>query len=278
MSQVVKSEFTQLAETNHSEGGAYAPIVEVEIEKLGINTARLVRPIDPEYVAQLVESDESEWPPLEVCIWDDSRWVKPTPEVEYDVNTGNHRTSAARIKGLKKLRIVITEYKTDLDYMLAGIRTNARHGRNFSNEERKALALKLKDQGLPSREIAKHLGRNKSTVNNWFSGRDSNASKKSRANEKRIQAMRMLEEEERDLVDEEWLSLPATTVEVQQLIETRQEIIDFLRVPAVLDKTHIIAFIRSISDDVLEKENILSSIDIAQNMLRNVRALLSGEL
>ena len=277
MTQVVKSEFTQLAETNHSEGGAYAPVVEIEIEKLGINTARLVRPIDPAYVAELAETDETEWQPLEICVWDVSRWVKPSQLVEYDIVSGNHRRSAADVKGLKKLRAVIIECRTDLDYILAGIRTNARHGRNFSNEERKTLAFKLKDQGLSSREIAKHLGINKSTVNNWFSGRDSNASKKSRANEKKIQAMRMLEEEERDLVDEEWASLPPTTVEVQQLIQTRSEMIDFLRIPAVLDKTHVIAFIRSISDDVLEKENILSSIDVAQNMLKNVKALLSGE-
>jgi hypothetical protein len=178
MTQVVNSKSAQLAETNRSESGAYAPIVEIEIEKLGINTARLVRPIDPAYVAELAETDESEWQPLEVCVWDDSRWVKPSQLVEYDVTSGNHRTSAAHVKGLKKLRAVIIECRTDLDYILAGIRTNARHGRNFSNEERKELAFKLKDQGLSSREIAKHLGINKSTVNNWFSGRDSNANKK----------------------------------------------------------------------------------------------------
>ncbi|HEX3643686.1 MAG TPA: ParB/RepB/Spo0J family partition protein [Ktedonobacteraceae bacterium] len=277
MSQVVNSESAQLVETNHhSEGGAYASVVEIEIEKLGINTARLVRPIDPAYVAELAETDETEWEPLEICVWHD-KWVKPTQLVEYEIVSGNHRTSAAHIKGLKKLHARIIEANTELDYTLAGIRTNARHGRNFTNDERKALAFKLRDLGRSSREIAKDLGVNKSSVNNWFSGRDSNASKKAIANEKKAQAQRMLEEEEQNLVDEEWASLPPTSIEVQQLVETRREIVDFLRTPAVINKPHIVAFIRSISNDELERENMLAGIDTAQNLLRNVRALLSGE-
>lgn len=277
MAQVSNSVGTQLVETIHSDSGAYAPVVEIAIEKLGINTARLLRPIDNAYVAELVDTDETEWHPLEVCIWDDKRWVKPTPLVEYDVNSGNHRASAARIKGLKTLRVTVIEAKNDLDYTLAGIRTNARHGRNFTNDERKELAFKLRDLGLSSREIGAKLGINKSTVNNWLSGRDSNASKKARVNEKKAQAQRMLAEEEQDLVDEEWASLPPTTVEVQQLIEIRSEIVDFLRIPAILDKTHVVAFIRSISNDEIERGHFLSGIDVAQNMLRNVSALLSGE-
>jgi hypothetical protein len=97
------------------------------------------------------------------------------------------------------------------------------------------------------------------------------------ANEKKAQAQRMLEEEEQDLVDEEWASLPPTTIEVHQLVETRREVVDFLRVPALLDKAHVVAFIRSISNDELERENMLAGIDTAQNLLRNVRALLQGE-
>lgn len=277
MAQVVDSESSQLAETNHSKVARYAPVVEIEIEKLGINTARLMRAIDPKYVAELAETDETQWEPLEVCVWDDSRWVKPSQLVEYDVVSGNHRTSAAHIKkGLKKLRAVIIECRTDLDYLRAGIRTNARHGRNFTNEERKVLAFKLRDSGMKTNEIATEFGVDRSTVKNWLSGRDSNASKKVRANEKKAEAFRMLAAAEQDLVDEDWASLPPTTVEVQQIIETRREIVDFLRTPAVIDKTHVVAFIRSISSDALERENMLSNIDNAQNMLRNVKALLQG--
>jgi transposase len=253
-----------------------APLVEIEIEKLGINTARLVRQIDPAYVAELAETDDAEWEPLEVCVWSDE-WVKPSQLVEYEVISGNHRTNAAHIKGLKKLRVRVIEISTELDYILAGIRTNARHGRNFTNDERKVLAFKLRDLGVKTSEMAKQFGVDRSTVKNWFSGRDSNASKKVKANEKKAQAQQMLAEAEQDLVDEEWSSLPLTTIEVQQLAATRREIVDFLRTPAVIDKAHVVAFVRSISNDELEKENILSSIDIAQNLLRNVRALLSGE-
>ena len=278
MAQVVNSESAQLVEKTQSEGGAYAPVVEIEIEKLGINFARLVRPIDPKYVAELAETDETEWEPLEVCVWDDSRWVKPNQLVEYDVVSGNHRRSSADIKVLKKLRVRIIECRTDLDYILAGIRTNARHGRNFTNDERKILAFKLRDLGKSSREIGKELGVDKATVNCWLKpGQDLNASKKVRANEKKAEALRMLAAAEQDLVDEDWASLPPTTVEVQQIIETRCEIVDFLRTPAVIDKTHVVAFIRSISGDELERENMLSNIDNAQNMLRNVKALLQGK-
>src|SRR5947209_18034256 len=99
MTQTVKSQSAQVAETNHSEGGAYAPVVEIEIEKLGINTARRMREIDTKYVAELAETDDTEWGPLEVCVWDDTRWVRPAAHVEFEVVSGNHRTSAERVKG-----------------------------------------------------------------------------------------------------------------------------------------------------------------------------------
>jgi hypothetical protein len=98
-----------------------------------------------------------------------------------------------------------------------------------------------------------------------------------KVNEKKAHALRLLEEAEQELVDDVWASLPQTTVETHQLLQTRRDMVDFLRVPAMLDKAHVVAFVRSISGDELERENILSDIDTAQSLLRNVKALLRGE-
>jgi transposase len=72
--------------------------------------------------------------------------------------------------------------------MLAAIRTNARHGKNFTEDDRKVLAAKLKALGQSVSDIANLFGVHRSTVHNWLSGRDSNAGKK----EKKEVAMRML--------------------------------------------------------------------------------------
>lgn len=125
----------------------------------------------------MADTDESEWDPIEVRVWPDE-WAKPYPDVRYHVVSGNHRTSAALLKGLATLKGRIIDAPDDLSYTVAAVKSNTRHGKNFTKEERLVLALKMDAQGLSLAEIAKTFGVHKSTVGNWLSGRDSNASRK----------------------------------------------------------------------------------------------------
>jgi len=142
-----------------------------------IRSTLLVRPIIDEDVDMLAETDEAEWDTIEVRLWPDA-WEKPSPHVLYHVVSGNHRTSAARKKGLYSLTARIIDAPDEVSYTVAAIKSNTRHGKNFNQEQRLALAQKLAEQGLSLAEIAKTFNVHKSTVGNWLSGRDSNASKK----------------------------------------------------------------------------------------------------
>jgi len=152
-------------------------LVNIKVLELGIAMNHLVRPINEDDVKILADTDEREWDPIEVRIWPDE-WPKPYPDVKYHVVSGNHRTSAALIKGLATLKGWIIDAPDDLSYTVAAVKSNTRHGKNFTKEERLALAGKMNAQGLSYAEIAKTFGVHKSAVGNWLTGRDSNASRK----------------------------------------------------------------------------------------------------
>lgn len=198
-------------------------------------------------------------------------WPKPTPDVAYHVTSGNHRTSAAQIKKLGSLRARIIEAPDELSYMIAAIRTNARHGRNFSEDERKINAAKLKSLGQSADQIAKLFGVNRATVYNWISGRDSNAGKK----EKREAAMRMLAAAEAESVDEDWSMVPDVPVSDKQMMQARIQIHNFLsETPVDVEKSHVIAWVRSLSLEMRQSH----AADMRESLrwLQNVVALLTG--
>lgn len=152
-------------------------IIDIPVRELGISHDHLIRPIVEEDVAVLAETDETEWDPIEVRLWPDE-WEKPASHVRYHVISGNHRTSAARRKGLSSLKGKLLDVPDERSYTIAAVKSNTRHGKNFTQEQRLALAQKLSEQGLSLAEISKVFGVHKSTVGNWLSGRDSNSSKK----------------------------------------------------------------------------------------------------
>jgi hypothetical protein len=166
-----------LSETSPALRRATDDIIEVPIEALGIHPDHLVRPIQEAEVWELAQKDESRWEPIEIRLWP-SDWAKPEPTILYHVISGNHRTSAARLKGLKTLRARLLDASTDLSYLLVAIRSNTEHGRNFTREEYIDNAKKLQAQGLPLGEIASALGYSKSTVSRWLTGSDSHAASK----------------------------------------------------------------------------------------------------
>lgn len=78
-------------------------VVEVPINLLGISQRHLVRPMDHEHVEALIESDETEWEPIEFRLWPKD-WAKLHPDVEFHVTCGNHRLMSANIKRMKTIR------------------------------------------------------------------------------------------------------------------------------------------------------------------------------
>ena len=156
---------------------ATAEIIEVEIALLGISLEHLVRPIVEADVYELAQKDERLWEPIEIRLWP-SEWEKPSPEVLYHVVSGNHRVSAARIKHVRTLKARLVDASNEREYLITAIKSNVQHGKNFTKEEYIANAKKLQEHGMSVTDIASVLGYNKSTVSRWFTGADSNASKK----------------------------------------------------------------------------------------------------
>lgn len=155
--------------------GATDEIIEVEVETLGIE--HLVRELSEEAAYDLAEKDESTWEPLEIRHWP-THWKKPSERVIYHVISGNHRTRAAQIKGLRTLRAKLVRAESEIDFLKTAIRSNTGHGRNFTREEYAANARRLHEEGMSLTEIAALLGYNKSTVSRWLTGSDSHAAAK----------------------------------------------------------------------------------------------------
>jgi Transposase and inactivated derivatives len=249
-----------------------ASVVEIEVIMLGISEEHLVRPIDDQHVAYLRDTDETEWEPIELRRWP-KEWNKPTPEVEYHVISGNHRTSAARIKGLKTVRARILEVDSDLDYLTAAIRTNTRHGRNFTEDERRVNAAKLKDLGMSGSQIANLFGVHKSTVNNWLSGRDTNVSKKKNARQQAEDTLANLGIED---LSKEWQFVPEVTTDARQLAKVGQTINNFLaETPTAENKAHIMSWVQSLSKE--SRYSIADDMRETIQWLTNVAMLLKSD-
>src|SRR5690348_3136999 len=211
-----------------------AATIAIPLSMLGIAQDHLLRPIDQENVVGLVDSDEQKWDPIEVRLWP-AEWPKPAESVKYHVVSGNHRTTAAHLKNLACLNAIVIEAKGDIAYLEAGIKTNVRHGKNFSSEEKRLLALKLKKLGKSGNEIATLLSVSKSTANNWISGRDTNAARKRRAVE-------VQETRSNTLID--WDVVP--DINAARIAKVGSDISDFLATtPVDIDKAQIAGWVQS---------------------------------
>jgi len=168
---LLKCEFQILT---HADNGN-PDIVEVPIEVLGHSNE--VRELNWAHVQDLVMSDEHTWPPLEVCLWPEYL-PKSGLATLLRIISGNHRTSAAKEKGLLSLPVRIFKVEKEVDFRILAIRSNASHGLNFTEDEYKKQAAYLKQEGKTLGDIASILSKNKSTISRWLSGADSNASRK----------------------------------------------------------------------------------------------------
>jgi hypothetical protein len=67
-----------LTENQMSHEATSNQVIDIPVNRLGIDINHLVRPVDEQYVAELLETDENEWEPIEVRPWP-SEWEKPSP-------------------------------------------------------------------------------------------------------------------------------------------------------------------------------------------------------
>ena len=150
-------------------------IVDVPIEILGHSSE--ARELNWDHVHDLALSDESSWPPLEVCLWPDSM-QKLDVAILLRIITGNHRTAAAKEKGLKSLPVRIFRVEKEVEFRILAIYSNASHGLKFTEDECKRQARYLRQEGKTLDEIAAYFSKNKSTISRWVNDTDLNASRK----------------------------------------------------------------------------------------------------
>lgn len=155
---------------------------EIPLRLIGLDTRpeRQIRPLDVEHVRALMETTiPKEWDPIEVREWpeDDPR-PRGEEECVYQVISGYHRTTAARNLGLNAIRaVVITDALDEVGFQLRAFRTNARHGKPMSTDEKQALARRLRAFGMSETDIAREMSTPKGTIHNWLSGRNTNANR-----------------------------------------------------------------------------------------------------
>lgn len=152
-------------------------IVEVPLELLGFDAE--VRELDYGYVQDLALTNERRWPALEVCLWPEYL-PKLDPVILLRIISGNHRTAAAREKGLSSLPVRIFKVENEMDFRTLAVYSNASHGLRFKEDECKKQAAYFYQggKGKSYDEIALIFGKSKSTISRWITGNDSNASRK----------------------------------------------------------------------------------------------------
>jgi ParB-like chromosome segregation protein Spo0J len=248
--------------------------IDLPVSQIGISKRHLVRPLDDRHIAELVETDANEWDPIEVRVWPDDL-PKPTPDVAYHVISGHHRITAAPVMNIASLPARIIDAPDDLSYMMAAIRTNARHGKNFTEDDRKDLAVKLKALGQSTSDIAKLFGVHRVTAHNWLTSRDSNASKKN--NVAREQAQNVLAGLGIQDLSDEWQHVPTVTADTKRLAKIGTTINDFLaETPVSEDKAYIVAWARSL--EKVKRQSFAQDMLETIQWLTNVVTILKSEV
>jgi ParB/Sulfiredoxin domain len=146
---------------------------------LDLRPIRQVRALDEANVHHLMtETDPAEWDPILVRAWPTSDPFPDGPHPEWQVISGYHRTSAARLLHLAEIRAIVRDdIDTDAKFLGLAMRENQRHGHVMSGDEKRAVCAQLQALGMSIGAIAKETSIPKSTVSAWLSGRDTNASK-----------------------------------------------------------------------------------------------------
>jgi ParB-like nuclease domain len=229
---------------------------------------RRIRPLDPEHIRNLVETSQPDaWDPIEIRAWPET---DPYPDGEegrtYQVISGYHRTTAARILGLETIRAtIITEPLDDLAFQLRAFHTNARHGKPMSPEEKQALARRLRILGMSEGDIAREMGTPRATVHNWLSGRNTNAARS-------VRTHKASGDNEPDEIDP-WLRSAPATLDAKAAARVSSVLSDFLAgTPTQLTPEEVIGWVRSQTPPV--RRSLAEDVDDTIRWLGHLRAVL----
>lgn len=127
----------------------------------GLSVDKLRR-LNKTYVAQLALTDDSEWPPIEVCHIQDTSQVASNYGMidNYVIIDGKHRYHAA----IKKKRIDIAahigSYRNEEEVVIAYLAANIKHGQPANRNTRAMLAAAMyeMDNTLTPEEISLRVG------------------------------------------------------------------------------------------------------------------------
>ncbi len=123
----------------------------IPIEKIQHKSEFKTRGIDREYVDQLAESPD---PAMGAIIVDE----------QFNLVDGAHRIEAEKKRGAKEITSDVYRYSTELEAFVHAIELNARHGRRYSKDEQKRLAIRLQEKSVSVSRIAEYLGVSDRTV------------------------------------------------------------------------------------------------------------------
>lgn len=127
---------------------------EVLVQDIKVLPDLLTRTVDQGHVKVLVDSGEATQSGLVV---DD----------KFNLVDGNHRLEAAKTLNQPHLKVDIYRYRSDSDRLKHAISLNARHGRPYTRQERKDLALRLFEAEMSIAEIARSVAVTERSVRKW---------------------------------------------------------------------------------------------------------------
>jgi len=137
----------------------------VLLKDAGIGDSKLiasVRKLNKSYYNHLANTDEKEWPPIEVVHIQDTTKIKTNYGVEemYVIIDGMHRYYAALKKHMFTISAHVGSYANEKDVMLAYLLANTKHGQPANDEARRAAAYMMyeKDYTLAPEDIAPVTG------------------------------------------------------------------------------------------------------------------------
>lgn len=213
---------------------------------------RQVRALDLGWVRHLVdETDPAEWDPIQVRCWPAGDPYPPDEDGrEWQVISGYHRTSAARVLGMTTIRAVVAEAETDADFTLLAIKGNLRHGKPMSTDEQRAAVQRLRALGMSEGDIAGQIGIPKGTVHNWLSARNTNTARSVRTHQ--TDGNNPRGGEDGDELDAAWRVVPAVRPDARRLARVSSTVHDFLAgTPSgAVEPSDVLAWVATLAPDV----------------------------
>lgn len=142
------------------EGVQYIPLSKlVPLKTIIPSELTNLRKLSQERVSRLVNSDESEWPPIEVAHIQ-TPGLNLMMEDIYIIVDGMHRHTSAQKKKMKAIASHVGSYANEDELLLAYLTANNRHGLPADKAMREAAANAMygMDYDLTPEEISKRVG------------------------------------------------------------------------------------------------------------------------